>query len=361
MSNDPRKKETLNECVRRAPKADFFALVALIEQLTPEAGKVGSDAFPHREAIRFRHSADLSFSAGDVAEAHIEPNPARDQGSVDVDDSTESIVALTTTFLGLTGSVSPLPLYMAELALAERDESAVGEFLDLFHHRALSLLYRWVIRHRIEAGLSSRADDVWSKRLLALGGVDAYASEADAVRPMRSLYLQLLPPLASRTRSASALERSLEHVLEQALEPSDEDAEPVAVRVHQWVGDPLPIDTRQQVRLGAAETVLGSTARLGRRQFDRSARFVVRIGPLRAAAYRRCVPGGDLDPSIRETIALFCPLGVRYQVALVLSEHDAPAFAASLRGDPLGRSTWLRGGSKPKVTISAPQEPTHAH
>ncbi len=337
-----------------ARKADFFAFVSIVERLWPDAGPIGTAAFPSAERLRLRHSPDLSFSSGDIADATQSHRSGRDE----VDDST---MHLTTTFLGLSGAVSPLPLHIADAALDDTGDDAIRHFLDIFHHRALSLLYRWVMRRRISAAVTSSAQDAWSKRLLALEGLDTYDEGTASSLDQRSVYLRLLSPLSSRARSARALERSLAHILHQAVDRATATGDvPPQVRVQQWAGDRNAIDASEQVRLGSTSHRLGRSARIGRYQLDPSSRFIVRIGPLRASLYRQCLKGGALESSIHETISLFCPLGARFQVALLLNEQDAPSFSASLRGDRLGQSTWLRGGSQPKTTLLPIQEPTHA-
>jgi type VI secretion system protein ImpH len=350
----------LAECVQAATRADFFSLILLIEQLLQTSGRIGSDVFPQHEAIRLRHSPHMGFAATDIVDARLDRR-ARDATESDV------LVTLTTTFLGLTGSATPLPLYLAEQALDDPHESSLNEFLDLFHHRALSLLVRWVVRHRLDAHLRLDSTDVWSKRLLALGGVDAFSEDAvvDQVpatsRRARPLTLRLLPLLAHRQRSACALRRALVHILNQTLgadtDRADERcAETISVTVQPWVGDWVYLEPAEQARLGGGATRsvqsrLGVSARLGRRQRDPAACFRVRIGPLRASSYRRCVDGGDVEPVLRETVELFCPIGTRYEIALVLAGDDAPMFAASLHGGQVGRTTWLHGRASDKTVV----------
>lgn len=354
--SDLTQRADIQQCTQNAARADFFALVALLEQLIDAPGRVGTEAFPSAEGVRFSHSEELGFSAADICDASVN----------------EKRVDIKTTFLGLSGAVSPLPLYVVEDALDDTKDSSVGDFLDLFHHRAISLLYRSVIRQRLDIMLSSQATDVWSNRLLALGGMDGYESDASQTANQnpsntrtasrgRSLYLQLLPLLAGRDKSAAALERALMQVLKHAFsydsnEPL-EKRESLSVTVQEWVGDRIAVDESQQLRLGKKDIQLGRTARLGRKQFDPAARFEVKIGPLRTHQYHRCMRG-DLAPMIQEAIHMFCPFGVKFRVAFAVSERDASLFGASLSGTPLGHTTWLQGKAASRI-IYQPQTITH--
>jgi type VI secretion system protein ImpH len=93
----------------------------------------------NEESIRFRHDPSLTFATSDVSSIKARPRRAGETG----DGPDEPVYEITTTFLGLTGTVSPLPTYMAEEVLHEdHDRPAQREFLDVFHHRIISLFYR---------------------------------------------------------------------------------------------------------------------------------------------------------------------------------------------------------------------------
>ncbi len=86
----------------------FMALVRLLEKLAPDAVRVGEQGPPTSEGIRFHHDPSLHFHAGDVVEL------TRVDGAVDWNTGrASSVFHLTSSFLGLTGAVSPLPAYFA--------------------------------------------------------------------------------------------------------------------------------------------------------------------------------------------------------------------------------------------------------
>src|SRR6185295_15956114 len=85
---------------------------------------------------------------------------------------------ITSTFMGLSGAVSPLPTYMVEEVAHDDDDTPVlRNFLDIFHHRFISLIYRAVTRFDFALEYLSGGRDAWSKRVQALTGVDAFAPE----------------------------------------------------------------------------------------------------------------------------------------------------------------------------------------
>jgi type VI secretion system protein ImpH len=317
----------------------FFPLVSFLERLTADSMRVGEMGPVSEEAIRFRHSPDMGFSSSDVSSLVLREVPVR----ADDPDARRPLFEVTTTFLGLTGSATPLPLYLAEEAAQEDPDNApLREFLDLFHHRLLSLLYRIECRYRVTRELTATCTDQWSRRILALAGFDTYERAWPGILPPWRL-LRIAPLLLTRVRTAERLEMALQDVLA-------EDLEGARVTVKQFVGRWVDIDAR--TRLGQAHHQLGRNMLLGSRAFDRMGRFQVEIGPLPPRAYRRLMADGDLYPLAREVIALFVRDPLEYSFELSLSESVTNTFKLS-SGWPsqLGRDTWLGTNRQNRLTI----------
>jgi len=98
---------------------------------------------------------------------------------------------MVTNFFGLAGANSPLPTPLTELVLERLREKDAGmrDFLDIFNHRLISILYRIRKLHRV--GLSSTApeDAPTARHLYAILGLGCRGC-ADAwlwVRPTRPM------------------------------------------------------------------------------------------------------------------------------------------------------------------------------
>src|SRR5690349_16982663 len=117
---DPRTQAA----IARARETGFFALISTLERLQPSAERVGGYGPVAQEALRFRNDPSMGFSASDVSDAAI----------IKVDGAggrSREVVEVTTTFLGLTGSVSPLPLHIpAEVAHESGPRNVQRDFLD---------------------------------------------------------------------------------------------------------------------------------------------------------------------------------------------------------------------------------------
>ncbi|HEY1417783.1 MAG TPA: type VI secretion system baseplate subunit TssG, partial [Myxococcaceae bacterium] len=86
-----------------ALRLGFVPLVRLLERLTPDAVRVGGEGPLSGERIRFRHDRGLRFHASDVVALELEDGQRE-----------RARYLLTSGFLGLSGSMSPMPAYLAE-------------------------------------------------------------------------------------------------------------------------------------------------------------------------------------------------------------------------------------------------------
>ncbi len=312
----------------------FLQLVALLERLTSSAVRVGGDGPPAEEAIRFRHDPSLVFSAGDVSQVRLVPRVS-EWG--EAQDGPKHIFEVVTTFLGLTGASSPLPGYMVEeIAQEDPDRPLRRQFLDLFHHRLLSLLYRALSRYMPEGEATRAGDDVWSRRVLALAGLDTY-ERGPAVGLSVAQLLRLAPLLATRARTARTLELGLTDVLRNDLGAA-------RISVRQFAGSWVEVDPEQRMMLGKLNSHLGRTSMLGGKLFDRAGKFIIGIAPLDGPTYHRLLPEGDLSQLVREVVALVVRDPLECALELGVSEDVLGAFQLRTKSPArLGRNTYLGG------------------
>lgn len=79
---------------------------------------------------------------------------------------------MTTTFMGLQGSQSPLPgYYLDHLAWkAVHEQSPVGDFLDMFSHRLTQFVWHIWRKYRYHISFRNGGVDAFSQRMYSLVG-----------------------------------------------------------------------------------------------------------------------------------------------------------------------------------------------
>jgi type VI secretion system protein ImpH len=319
----PNRDETFtveaSDPLAHASELGFFRLVALIERLRPDAARIGGLGPFASEAIRFRHDQALSFNASDITRTKVvSSDPLQ--------------VEVVTTFLGLSGAVSPLPVHLAEELLDEERGATQRAFLDLFHHRLLSLLYRGVIKYRLSAEATETGADAWARRLLAVAGVDT-ATQRQTLE--LRIILMLLPALAASRRSPDALANALSFVLGPEIPGAKIEVEP-------FVGEWVVLDARDLCRLGVANHRLGMEMVLGTRAFDAASKFRIKVGPVNSQDFRRLGSGTPLRATIDAIVALFVNDWLRYDLDVTVDEsRRSLTLASGDAGSRLGLDSWL--------------------
>lgn len=308
---------------------NFFVSVGMLERITPEAVRVGGEGPYAGEEIRFRHDHDLIFNAGEVVKIERAEVP---RAAEDRLEEPRYRYEITTSFMGVSGAISPMPLYIAD-EIQQDDEGAriKRDFLDLFHHRLVSLVYRVGTKFDYPREYTQSADDAWSRRMLAMAGVDAY----ERWRPRhlsRRQMLRLSALLSSRVRSAHMMALAVADVTSEALQGA-------GVHVEQFTGDWTVLDPEQRMLLGQENANLGLSSVLGVEVFDRAGKATIVIGPLREN-FRRFLSDGDMFPVICEMLGMLSPEPVEYELDLVLVDRP-PFLLGKKEGGRVGFDSWL--------------------
>jgi type VI secretion system protein ImpH len=318
-----------------ARRFDFFQAVAWIEALAPGSAEVGRTGEPSREAVRFASSVRMSFPVADI-EAIAKARPGAADKPV-----------MTVNFLGLAGLAGPLPAPFAETILrrAARGDTAARDFLDIFNHRLVSLVYRIRKRHRIALGVTSPEQDDAFRYLQALMGLGTghLQGRLGSVRDRTLAHYAGL--FARGSRSMAGLEALL--------------GAHFGVRVEgvALTGAFHPIDPVDSTVIGPSgrNRRLGQGAILGRRFWDQESCFELRIGPLGREDYLRFLPpDGDRLAPLCELVRLYAGRALDFRVRLILDParaSGATGKTANLRPAPPAAPQTL--GERPRLGYTA--------
>lgn len=299
----------------------FFQAVRLLERLRPGRARVGRFADPADEVVRFSVHPSIAFPPGEVHTLALAADrPAR----------------MAVNFMGLTGPQGVLPLHYTLLVRQQnraKDEAA-GEFLDLFHHRALSLFYRAWEKARVAVAAERGEDDALRRHLLDATGEGVGTGPRTAPEEALVHYAGLFAP---PTRGAVAMEQLLGEVFG------------VPAQVEQFVGGWYPLAAAEQCRLGEdeedASAQVGLGAVVGDEVWHPQSGIRVRLGPLSKREYDRFLPTGAAWPLLRRLVRFFTHDQFECEVRLVLARDEVPpcVIGADEGGaQPLGWSTWAR-------------------
>ncbi|MBT3326771.1 MAG: type VI secretion system baseplate subunit TssG [Gemmatimonadales bacterium] len=313
---------------------DFFQAVRLLETMRPEAVPIGTGADPSLEAIRFRSDPTLSFPASEVLDVSLPDG--EDDGPAEV----------LVSFLGLAGSQGPLPRPFTELLLDRlaAGDTATRDFLDIFNHRLVSLLYRAKEKHRVGMRIQSP-----EKSRVADMGLSLIGMGADALRDRmdvadRSL-LFYAGTLSHSRRTAVGLEGLLSDYFAHALQP-DPGRPTGRIRVREFIGRWHELGEDQGTVLGMRDgrCVLGVDAVMGGRVWDQQGMIEIVVGPVDFDAFERFLPGGDSLGPLTDMVSWYLRDDLDFAVRLILEREQVPGtvLTTGSTSSRLGLTSWLK-------------------
>jgi type VI secretion system protein ImpH len=320
----------LEDELRANPTAfGFFQAVQLLERMRPRRQAVGRFVDPAEEVVRFGVHRSISFPASEIQ-------------SLSMEDGGPAMMRVN--FLGLIGPSGVLPHHYTLLTVdrGRTRESAFGDFLDLFHHRILSLFYRAWRKNRVAVTIGTPEDRL-REHVLDLVGMGLPELRRDLPFEENALvfYSGLL---ATQQRSAVALEQMLEDYFEV----------PVEVRQFEggWYGLPeWDLCELSDEEEAGASSRLGGGAVVGDEIWDPQSRIRIRIGPLPLHEYHRFLPTGDAYERLRELTRFYGNDEYEFELQPVLAATEVPGCVLGGEGgspQPLGWSTWINSAVFPR-------------
>ena len=312
---------------------DFFQAVRLLEiihgndQTSQREHLVppGQGADPTKEIIHFRSSVKLDFPASDIAQVKRRKDiPKREQPKAPAE--------MTVNFLGLAGGLGALDIPSTELVLqrASRNDKALKDFLDIFNHRLVSLLYRIRKHHRVGLGSAQPGDDPIARYLYSLIGLGTPRLQGRMHMRDRAL-LHYAGILAQQPRSIDGLKRILTDYFQ------------VQVETKQFTGKWCELEEDQRTTIGTS----GANQRLGRdavvlgtRVWDQHARFEIQLGPLGLEDFESFLPTEWRFGVLCDLVRFYVKDEFDFNVRLILKAEEIPSV--TLSSEPvLSWTSWL--------------------
>ncbi len=337
MQDGPKESRVTRWLEENAPRVSFFQLVRLLQRSVPGSAPPGGEGPPSREPMRFRPSVEMGFAPGDIES--LETAVKRTEEGAE-----ERFYRLTLNFMGLYGATSPLPNHMTESVLWEpSDNSPRRDFLDIFHHRLISFVYRAWARARHYIQYDAGGTDRFTHRAFSLIGMGTDGQRAAwGVGDLELLRAAGL--LTGGSRSAAGLEGMLRDHFEN-----------VPIEIESFVPRAVRIPAQQRMRLGMQGSRLAEDAHLGEAVQDCGGMFRVKVGPVASSDFRRFLPGAPAFARLVRLVRLYVPDYLDFEVELRLKGGETPALRLGEEQRlPLGHMSWLapRSARDEAVTLT---------
>lgn len=316
----------------------FYQAMRLFECFYPDKPRIGTSRRPADDPIRLGQEPAMTFESASLTafEKGQEGKPHR----------------LKERFLGLLGPNGPLPLHLNEYAYRQemprqRSDYAqerqgedriptFADFLDIFHHRILSLFYRAWANKEPTVSFDRPDSDRFGDYVASFEGLGMSAlRHRDEISDLTKLHF--CGRLACQTKCPEGLEALLAGYFN------------LPVSIEENVGEWLDLPAGQVCRLGKdpGNGTLGRSVIVGRTVWICQHKFRIRLGPLSYEDYQSMLPGGK---RIRHLVALvrnYIGDELAWDVKLVLKREEVPAVRLS-DAFRLGWTTWL--GKRPWET-----------
>ena len=295
----------------------LFQAASLLERIALGQGDTASWG-PSDHPVRFKSDITLGFPAGDIQSIRPE-----DSGSYQV----------YTSLMCLAGSRGPLPLVFTEMLLASRrnKDHAPVDFMDVFNHRLLHLLFQAKQKYHLSLGARHLAD------MPLLRVVDASASlgfrEKKAVNE-EAIWLQHAALMGAAPRSMSSLLAMLQ------------DRLGIRFEAQQFFGEWLLIDPSEQASLGRglknkSAAQLGVNATLGIRAWHQGAAILLKAKNLTPQAYQKLLPGESFHRKLKWLVQQHQSSNYRVCLQIHLKDRHFKPAGLGAQGPRLGLTAWL--------------------
>ena len=324
---------TLRRLETQPGRYDFYAAVRQIECAHPSLPRIGKSVRPQDDALRFGQNYSLAFEPGMIA--------SYAQGHAGAS-------RMTVNFFGLCGANGPMPVHLTEYVrdrVRNAADPTLSRFLDIFHHRMTSLMYRAWATAQPTVSFDRPQDDrfaAWVGSCIGIGS--ASLRQRDAVND--SAKLHYAGRLSSQVRNAAGLVAILTDYFRLPFGLSQ--------FVGHWMH--LPDDGHCILRGGHdaqaqdGSAVLGQNTVLGKRVWNCQHKFRVVIGPLALTQFRQMLPGGASANRLLAWVRNYAGLALDWDVNLILKKDQVPRLRLG-RQAQLGWTTWL-GSRAPQVDDS---------
>ena len=309
----------LNAVSEKPYNYGFYQTVRRLNCFYQDKSLTGHSYKPSDDPVRFSQEPYTSFAPSTINGLEI--------------DHSSRYPRLSQCFIGMFGPNGPLPLHVTEYA---RDRSrhhrdkAMSRFIDMFHHRIVSLFYSAWAQSQPTVQFDRPAEDRFAMYVGSLFGLGPPSlRNADAMQHLSKL--GFAGHLSSLPRHVSGLISLLGGYFN------------VPTRVVEYIAHWMKIPQTDLVRLGEDSTKgrLGVDTVIGERVWQRQDKFRVILGPLSLQQYESFLPDGSSFQSLVSVVRNYVGLEYLWETNLILAKDEKPVTCLGKSG-ALGWTSWLK-------------------
>lgn len=301
----------------------LFEALRLIECAHPDRPRLGESRRPVDDPVRLAQEPSLDFAPAALAALRFGAQGAPGR--------------LAQNVFGLLGPNGPLPLSLTEYAwerLNRHRDPTLNRFLDVFHHRMLSLFYRAWADAEPTVNFDRPDADTFGTYVASLFGLGMESlRDRDAMPDLAKLHFA--GRFALHTRPSEGLEAILGALFRV----------PAAVR--EFIGEWLHLPESDWCLLGRDPVTgtLGVSATIGARVWAVHQKFRLVLGPMSLEDYERLLPGGEDLVRLHAVVRNYVGDELTWDLNLVLVGSEVPRIELGRQGR-LGWTTWLGDWNK---------------
>jgi len=310
---------TFEQALKEQPyKFGFYQALRRIECIYHDKPRLGASLRPVDDAVRLAQEPSLAFAPSTLAS--FKPGHAGNASQ------------LAVYFFGLFGPNGPLPLHLTEYArdrLRNSDDPTLSAFLDMFHHRMLSLFYRSWANAQPTVNFDRPDQDRFRTYVGALFGLGMPSlRDRDEIPDLTKLHFA--GRFASQTRNAEGLVAMIKRFFN------------LPAAIEQFVGEWLKLPDNSLCRLGISPktATLGVNIAIGSHVWQCQQKFRIILGPLNFDEYERLLPGRESGKRLRALVRNYVGDSMNWDVNLVLKKEKVPTMRLG-KDSLLGWNTWL--------------------
>ena len=269
---------------------EFHQALKILTQMYPHALSIGEGIQPTKEVVHSKSRLSFSYPPSDVyritKETHTVLLPLHIEAS-------QIKITCQVNFFGIAGANGALPIAYSEQIYdaSKNGATPANDFLDIFNHRFLLLLYH--IRCKYWIGLENQQPESTpvakiTSAFLGLG--TPHLQKRLSFSDQKLLYYAGL--FWQQPRSAQGLQTLLSHCFNHP------------VTIVPFVGGWENIESDQQTRLMISGhfNQLGQGAMLGTQVWNAMQKVVIQLGPLTRAQFHDFLPHHDLYKALCDLI-----------------------------------------------------------